>query len=56
MGPVSDRTLSDLGVSKKQSARFQQLADVPEEDFEAALAAPKKPRGAGLFPLSQAVC
>jgi len=30
-------TLRDLGISKKQSAKWQQLADVPEEDFEAAL-------------------
>lgn len=41
--PRSEQTLSDLGISKKQSAKWQQLADVPEEDFEAALAAPKKP-------------
>jgi hypothetical protein len=36
-------TLNDLGISKKQSAKWQQLADIPEADFEAALADPKKP-------------
>jgi hypothetical protein len=28
--------LSDLGISKDQSSKWQQLADVPEADFEAA--------------------
>lgn len=37
------QTLSDLGISKKQSAKWQQLASVPEADFEAALAAREKP-------------
>jgi hypothetical protein len=30
--------LSDLGITKQQSSDFQRLADVPDADFEAALA------------------
>ena len=41
-------TLSDLGISRKQSAKWQQLADVPESEFEAALASPKKPSTSSL--------
>lgn len=36
-------SVTDLGITHKQSAKWQQLAEVPEEEFEAALAAPKKP-------------
>ncbi len=43
------QTLSDLGVSKGQSSRWQALAGVPEEDFEAALAAPEKPTTNGII-------
>jgi hypothetical protein len=32
-------TLTDRGISRDQSSRWQKLADVPEEQFEAALAA-----------------
>jgi hypothetical protein len=39
--------LSDLGVSKYQSSKWQQLADVPDDDFEAALAEPAKPTTTG---------
>lgn len=42
-------TLSDLGISRDQSSRWQQLADVPEGDFEAALAAPEKPSTNGIL-------
>ena len=30
-------TLSDLGVSKKESSRWQAVADIPEEEFEAEI-------------------
>jgi hypothetical protein len=30
-------TISDLGIPKKLSSRAQALADVPDDDFEAAL-------------------
>lgn len=37
---ATPQTLADRGISKTQSSRWQQLADVPEEQFEAALAEP----------------
>lgn len=36
--PETPKKLSDLGVTKKQSKRWQDLAKIPEADFEAALA------------------
>jgi hypothetical protein len=35
------KTLSDMGISHGQTSKWQQLAAVPEDQFEAALAAPK---------------
>lgn len=43
------QTLSNLGISKTQSSRWQQLAAIPEDVFEAALAAPEKPTTNGLI-------
>ena len=31
---LQDETLDDLGITKTQSSRYQQLAKIPEEDFE----------------------
>ena len=33
-------TLDDMGLSKNQSSKFQQLANVPEDEFEEALSEP----------------
>jgi hypothetical protein len=42
--PNSDTpTLSDLGITKKQSSLWQKLAAVPAEEFEAALAGSRTP-------------
>ena len=41
--------LEETGMSRQQAHNFQALANVPEEDFEAALADPKKPSRAGVM-------
>jgi hypothetical protein len=49
---VSPRaTLSDLSISRDQSSDWQKMAEVPEEEFEAALAG-EKPSTAGIVALA----
>jgi hypothetical protein len=48
-------TLSDLGISRDQSARWQQLADVPEDQFEATFSRPGKPSTNGIIKEAQGV-
>ena len=48
-------SLIDIGISYTQSSRFQQLADIPERDFEAALSEPVKQSTASLIRQSRPV-
>ena len=43
------RGLADLGITYDQSSQWQRLADVPEPQFEAALAGPEKPTTNGII-------
>jgi hypothetical protein len=51
LGEVSEfgRTLEANQISRQTSTRWQQLAAVPDEDFEAALAGPEKPSTNGII-------
>lgn len=44
-GPVENAPprLSDLGITKKESARFQAIASIPEDEFEETLRSVPKP-------------
>jgi hypothetical protein len=46
---TAEKTLADLGISKDQSSKWQQLAAVPKDEFEAALAGPDKPTTTGIL-------
>lgn len=41
--------LADTGMSRQTAHRYQQLADMPRGDFEAALAGPEKPSTSGII-------
>jgi hypothetical protein len=41
-GATKPKALKNFGVTKHQSSKWQQLAAVPKDQFEAALAAPKE--------------
>ncbi len=48
-------TLAELGITKDQSSKWQQLAALPQEEFEARLAGPDMPSTSGILakPLSR---
>jgi hypothetical protein len=45
---ISGKPIADLGITYNQSSQWQRLADVPEAEFEAALAGSDKPTTKGL--------
>ncbi|MCM5693916.1 hypothetical protein M8037_35340 [Sinorhizobium meliloti] len=47
--PTNDERRKELGISKKQDERWQKLAAVPKEEFEAALAEPGVPTANGII-------
>jgi hypothetical protein len=50
-------TLTDLGISRDQSSRWQKLASVPAHEFEAALADPvEMPTTGGILRRTQKHC
>ncbi len=53
----AEPTLSDLGLTRDQSSRYQRLAAMPEEHFEAAVEAAKAADGSGGHPgVGDALC
>ncbi len=49
-------TLADMGITKGQSSRWQQLASVPEADFERVLADPDAMPSRGALTSAAPVC
>jgi hypothetical protein len=47
--PEATASLADFGISKKQSANWQRLADISEDDFERSLTETKRPTTAGII-------
>jgi hypothetical protein len=47
--PNSELPLSDLGISKKQSADWQKLAQIPQRDFDRSLKEQERPTTAGII-------
>ena len=47
-------TYAELGISRDQASKWQQLAAIPHDEFEAALAAPSKPSTSGILASRQA--
>lgn len=45
VSPVSEPTLEELGVHKKDSERCQTIADIPDADFEAYIAEARTEQG-----------
>ena len=43
------KTLAAAGVSPHQAKRWEKLAEVPEDQFEAALAGPDIPTASGII-------
>jgi hypothetical protein len=46
---IDPPTLQELGISKTQSSRWQKLAGIPEEEFEATFRQPDKPSTSGIL-------
>jgi hypothetical protein len=51
--PTKQDQLTAAGVSMRQTERWEKLAEVPEEQFEAALAGPDKPTTNGIIAASE---
>jgi hypothetical protein len=46
---TKSQKLAEAGISRDQASKWEQLANVPEAEFEAALAGPNKPSTAGVL-------